>query len=149
MDQKTAATLLAHLPTPFYAFDLAALRRRVEYLKASLPPEVQLCFAVKANPFLAAAAAGLTARLELCSPGEVRVCQALGLGEEQYVVSGVYKSPALMRELISGGSGARTARQEAQISPGVSALSYALLHPHGHDRHVVVRAVELLCLLQR
>ena len=117
MDQKTAAALLAHLPTPFYAFDLAALRRRVEFLKASLPPEVQLCFAVKANPFLAAAAAGLTARLELCSPGEVRVCQALGLGEDQYVVSGVYKSPTLMRELISGGSGARfTAESPAQFT---------------------------------
>ena len=86
---------------PLYLFDGETLNRRVEHLRKSLPSSVRLCYAVKANPFLAGELSGLVERLEICSPGELRICQRLGLPREKFVISGVYKEPGLMAQLIA------------------------------------------------
>ena len=88
-------------PTPFYLFDGKELERRVAHLRAVLPPDTGLCYAVKANPFLAQELGGLVERLEICSPGEYAICRQLGLDPSQYVISGVYKDPQWMEELAS------------------------------------------------
>lgn len=84
----------------FYVFDIGALDARIDALRAALPEGVALCYAVKANPFLAGDIARRVERFEICSPGEWRVCQAAGLPSRKAVISGVYKSEALIRELI-------------------------------------------------
>lgn len=56
----------------FYLYDLGALRRRTDYLRARLPEGVSLCYAVKACPFLVPALAGQVERVELCSPAKPR-----------------------------------------------------------------------------
>ena len=84
----------------FYVFDVGALYARLDGLRAALPAGVALCYAVKANPFLAREIAPRVERFEICSPGEWRVCRAAGLPSRQAVISGVYKPEAFIRELV-------------------------------------------------
>lgn len=85
----------------FYVFDIGALHAQVAHLKERLPEGVRLCYAVKANPFIAGELGEDVARYEICSPGEWAVCAALGLPSEKAVVSGLYKSEAFIRERVS------------------------------------------------
>lgn len=101
MHESELLSLTECFPTPFYLFDGEELERRVAHLRAVLPPDTGLCYAVKANPFLARELGGLVERLEICSPGEYAICRQLGLDPSQYVISGVYKDPQWMEELAS------------------------------------------------
>ena len=103
MKETQLKALLREKTTPLYVFDLAELRRRVQYLRQALPEKVKLCYAVKANPFILEELSGLVDRLEICSPGELHICRQLGLPGEKFVVSGVYKEPTLLRQWISQG----------------------------------------------
>ena len=85
----------------FYVFDTRALNRRVARLREALGPDVALCYAVKANPFLVREAAGNVERFEICSPGEWEICQALGLPSERAVISGVVKAEAFIQRLVA------------------------------------------------
>ena len=86
--------------TPFYLFDLGRLHERIHFLKSRLPENVKLCYAVKANPFIAHALSTDVAKLEICSPGELEICRSLNLPWEKFVISGVYKDRELMTALI-------------------------------------------------
>ena len=86
--------------TPSYVFDMGELKRRVAYLKSHLPERVQLCYAIKANAFLTGALNHIMPRFEICSPGEYRICETLGIPGEKMVISGVYKTPSFIRELV-------------------------------------------------
>ena len=101
MYESELLSLTERFPTPFYLFDGEELERRVAHLRAVLPPDTGLCYAVKANPFLARELGGLVERLEICSPGEYAICRQLGLDPSQYVISGVYKDPQWLEELAS------------------------------------------------
>ena len=106
MPDLELSNLLERFPTPFYLFDGETLRRRVQHLRDVLPPDTGLCYAVKANPFLAGELSGLVERLELCSPGEYHICRQLDLPPSQYVISGVYKDPHWVEELVGQEAGA-------------------------------------------
>ena len=86
--------------TPAYVFEIAALKERVLFLRSMLPKRVRLCYAVKANPFLVRELHDLVDCLEICSPGELRICDSLGSDHDKYVLSGVYKDPALFSARI-------------------------------------------------
>ena len=103
MDQRDLFALAERYPTPFYLFDAGELTRRVDHLRSVLPPDTGLCYAVKANPFLARELSALAERLEICSPGEYAICRQLGLPPSQYVISGVYKDPRWVEELMARG----------------------------------------------
>lgn len=87
----------------FYLFDPAVLKERIAFLQNALPG-LSLCYAVKANPFLAPAAAEVLPRLEICSPGEEEICEAAGVTASR-VISGVYKDPRFIEGLIARGEG--------------------------------------------
>lgn len=92
--------LAATFGTPLYIFDERAARRRVNLIKNACPDRTELCFAIKANPFLTPQLSALVPRLEVCSPGELAVCDACEVDPEHIVVSGVYKDPAVMAALV-------------------------------------------------
>ena len=103
MDPKTIPHLLDRYPTPLYVFEERVLKERVRYLRERLPKEVGLCFAVKANPFLGQFLTDSVERFEICSPGEMYICEAQGISAGQFVLSGVYKDEASMRHAFSHG----------------------------------------------
>ncbi|MDO4537105.1 MAG: alanine racemase [Coriobacteriales bacterium] len=100
MNDRALAEALDRFATPFYLFDESELSATIEHLQAPLPQNVSLCYAMKANPFIVSEAARRVARVEVCSPGEMRICQETGVPADQIVVSGVHKDESLMRELV-------------------------------------------------
>mgnify|MGYP002516158835 CR=1 FL=1 len=88
----------------FYVFDIDVLLRRIAYLKDSLPKNVGLCYAVKANTFIIKELIGSVPRFEVCSPGEAEICTKLGVNDEETVISGVYKTPSVIEEMVKNHS---------------------------------------------
>lgn len=66
--------------TPFYVYDSAAMSRRVQELRAAMPDNVSLHYAVKANPMPAVVAhiASQVDGLDVASQGEMRVALEAG-----------------------------------------------------------------------
>ena len=76
-------------PTPSYVFDLD-----LEKIKKLLEGKARVCYAMKANPFLTRPMLSHVDLFEVCSPGEFRICERVGVPMEKIVLSGVYKNPA-------------------------------------------------------
>ena len=70
---------------------------------------IELCFAIKANPFLIPAAIEVAGKLEVCSPGELDICEALGVDPAAIVFSGVNKTPDSVHDAVEYGVGVLTA----------------------------------------
>lgn len=90
--------------TPLYVFDEEPLRERVALLEDVLGPRATLCFAVKANPLAIPLISPYVHRFEVCSPGELRICQNVGVPAGEIVLSGVAKDEALIRGLLDAGA---------------------------------------------
>lgn len=101
--------------TPTYVFDMPSLSKRIEQIRNKLPGKTRLCFAMKANPFLAGAAAQLTDRLEVCSPGEYEICIRERIDPEIIVVSGVNKTKESMERILSYSHGAGIYTIESEL----------------------------------
>lgn len=99
-DTQTLKKILQTEKTPLYVYDLGVLKQRIRFLRRHLPKEAELCYAVKANSFILPQVSPLVDRLEICSPGEYRICEALGLPKEQYLISGVNKEAAFIESLL-------------------------------------------------
>lgn len=93
--------LLQENKNAFYVFDIGKLKARIAQLQAALPPEVVLCYAVKANTFITKELIDTIHRFEVCSPGEAEICRAVGVPSENMVISGVYKTPEVMEAMVA------------------------------------------------
>ena len=99
-----------HTPTPSYVFDLDKIKGFVKKVQSCLGESVQLCYAMKANPFLTGPMMEVVSSFEVCSPGEFRICERVGVPMERIVLSGVYKNPEDVEYVLSayGGRGMYT-----------------------------------------
>ena len=79
--------------TPFYLFDTDRLTKKIQTIKSILGPEPEICYAMKANPFLIKSLENNVNYFEVCSPGEFNICERSGINMNQVVLSGVYKKP--------------------------------------------------------
>lgn len=84
--------------SPMYIFDMEELRKRIRNIREILGKETEICFAMKANPFLISYMDTLVDRFEVCSPGEYAICKKENIKTEKIVMSGVYKSGEDIRE---------------------------------------------------
>ena len=91
MRQEVLAEAAGEFQTPCYVFDLDRLREDVAEMKTLLADRVGLCFAMKANPFLTEEMAEMTDYIEVCSPGELRICIEQKIPAEKMILSGVLK----------------------------------------------------------
>ena len=103
MTDEQLMMLAEEYQTPMHIFDMKVLKERVRFLKSHLPERVSLCYAVKANTFIIKELCGQVERFEVCSPGELAICRRLHVPMKQVVLSGVYKTPAVMEELFKEG----------------------------------------------
>ncbi|MEG1895464.1 MAG: diaminopimelate decarboxylase, partial [Oscillospiraceae bacterium] len=74
--------------TPTYVFDTDKLAQRVGEIKKIVGKKIHLCYAIKANPFLVGVMADLVQKLEVCSPGELSICERLCVDMKKVVFSG-------------------------------------------------------------
>ncbi len=91
--------------TPFYAYDRAALSRRVAELRAALPAEVELHYAMKANPMpaLVGHMARLVDGIDVASAGELQVALDAGADSRHVSFAGPGKRDAELRQAVAAG----------------------------------------------
>ena len=91
--------------TPFYAYDRSLLTRRVAELRAALPREVKLHYAMKANPM--AAVVGHMARLvdgiDVASAKELRIALNAGADPREISFAGPGKRDEELRQAVAAG----------------------------------------------
>ena len=91
--------------TPFYAYDRAALTRRVEQLRAILPKEIVLHYAIKANsmPALVCHMARLVDGLDVASGLELKTALDAGADPRQVSFAGPGKSAGELEQAVAAG----------------------------------------------
>ncbi len=91
--------------TPFYLYDRALLDARVAELRSSLPADISLHYAVKANP-MPALVAHLASRvdgMDLASEQEMRLALDAGVPAHRLSFAGPGKRPAELRAAVAAG----------------------------------------------
>ena len=78
--------------TPAYIFSEQKFAERADMVKAALGDNIDICFSIKANPFLLTVLPDIFAKIEVCSPGELEICKALRIDPAKIIFSGVNKS---------------------------------------------------------
>lgn len=91
--------------TPCYLYDRAALGERASALRAQLPPQVHLHYAMKANPMpaLVCQMAGLVDGIDVASAGELRVALDSGMAAQYISFAGPGKSDGELRQASAAG----------------------------------------------
>lgn len=93
-----------YIETPSYIFDLQSLRHHILQTKEEMG-EYNICFAMKANPFLISFISQYTDRIEVCSPGEYEICIREEINPEKIIVSGVNKTEDSIMEILKYSKG--------------------------------------------
>ena len=98
--------------TPYYVFDTDEFAKRAAMIRAALDCKggrrIPLCFSIKANPFLLHRLPECLDHVEVCSPGELEICIALGVKPESIIYSGVMKEKCDIERAVSYGAGILT-----------------------------------------
>ena len=92
MNTETIKSLAAQLPTPAYIFDLDEFEKRARLVKKYFGDKTGICFSIKANPFLLGRLPGVLDKIEVCSPGELTICEKTGVDKSKIIFSGVNKT---------------------------------------------------------
>jgi diaminopimelate decarboxylase len=91
--------------TPFYVYDRGVMTRKVERLRAAMPGEIHLHYAMKANPMPAVVHhfVGLVDGLDVASGGELAVALAAGADPATISFAGPGKSDAELGQAAEAG----------------------------------------------
>ncbi|KZS01384.1 Ornithine decarboxylase-like protein, partial [Daphnia magna] len=91
--------------TPFYAYDRGLLRERVAQLRAALPKQVKLHYAMKANPLPAVVGwmAGLVDGIDVASAGELQVALNAGADPVEISFAGPGKRDIELQQAVAAG----------------------------------------------
>lgn len=95
--------------TPLYLFDLEAFTARAQRVRAAFGSDVNLCYSMKANPFVLRGLPDVFRWVEVCSPGELTICEKLGIPPERILYSGVNKGADDVARAVALGADLLTA----------------------------------------
>jgi diaminopimelate decarboxylase len=109
--------------TPFYAYDLQAITQRIAQLRATLPTEIHLHYAIKANPMAALVThmASMVDGLDVASAGEMQTALQAGASAQHISFAGPGKRYEELEQAVAAGAllnveSFREARALAEIS---------------------------------
>ncbi len=170
MDRQLLERLLPEVGTPAYIFDLDEFRERARLVKEFFGVGTELCFSVKANPFLLKDFAGkngaeridsgktsvggsasgtgrhagdLFGKVEVCSPGELVICERLGIPAQKIIFSGVNKTAGDIRRALEYKGG--RASGIADSSASCAAHPETLLEAGDADPEALLAANAMAC----
>ncbi len=103
MTNEKLRALAERYGTPLYIFDADEFAARLRMVKAALGNKIRLCYSMKANPFLLACLPTELGALEVCSPGELTVCENAGADLSHIIFSGVNKTRECVDRAIEDG----------------------------------------------
>ena len=101
--------------SPAYVFSAKAFAERAKMVKDAFGEETDICFSIKANPFLLAVLPEEFSKIEVCSPGELEICKALHIDPAKIIFSGVNKSQAEVDTAIDYGVRILTAESQNHL----------------------------------
>ena len=78
--------------TPCYVFDTDVFARRAEAVHKAFGDRVGLCYSIKADPFLLKRLPEVFSYIEVCSPGELSICEKVNAPLDKIIFSGVNKT---------------------------------------------------------
>ena len=106
--------------TPTYVFDESEAAQRAKQIREILNADreggagVNICYSIKANPFLIPALLGVVDSFEVCSPGELQICKAVNVPGDMIIYSGVHKELEDTVDAVKYGAGILTAESIRQ-----------------------------------
>ena len=91
--------------TPFYAYDRSAIRARIERLRAVIPNDIQLHYAIKANPMPAIVQllATLADGLDVASAREMQIALDTGTPPREISFAGPGKTASEIAQAVAAG----------------------------------------------
>jgi diaminopimelate decarboxylase len=91
--------------TPFFAYDRAELTRRIAHLRSSLPDDLQISYAVKANPMPAVVQhlSALVDSFDVASAGEMRIALDTPMPAASISFAGPGKTLDELRRAVASG----------------------------------------------
>ena len=109
MELKDIAVLTEQLHVPAYVFNTDEFEARAALVKQYFGEKTGLCFSIKANPFLLRDIPAIFDKIEVCSPGELTVCEKTGVDMDRVIFSGVNKGKADVERAMDDRVGTFTA----------------------------------------
>ncbi|MEF3192810.1 MAG: pyridoxal-dependent decarboxylase, exosortase A system-associated [Halothiobacillaceae bacterium] len=102
---ESVTALAERLGTPFYAYDSRLIQQRIQELRDVLPAQVQIHYAVKANPFppLLRLVAGLLDGCDVASAGELEKALEAGFSPGTISFAGPGKRDAELKAALRAG----------------------------------------------
>lgn len=100
---------VSELGTPSYVFDQDIFAERTAFVKENFGEKVGICFSIKANPFLLANLPEQFDKIEVCSPGELTICEKTNADMSKVIFSGVNKTLDSVKRAVDDGVGTFTA----------------------------------------
>ena len=101
--------------SPAYIFSAQAFASRAKMVKEAFGDRTDICFSIKANPFLLSVLPDEFSKIEVCSPGELEICRALHIDPAKIIFSGVNKSQAEVDTAVDYGVRILTAESENHL----------------------------------
>ena len=101
--------------TPCYLFDTDVFAKRAADVSAAFGERVGLCYSIKANPFLLAALPEVFRYIEVCSPGELSICEKIGAPLDKIIFSGVNKTEEDVARAYADGVAIFTAESRLHV----------------------------------
>lgn len=116
MTYETLCALAENLPTPSYVFDSQLFARRAALVREAFGEKTGLCFSIKANPFLLGCLPEVFDKIEVCSPGELTICEKLNADMSMVIFSGVNKTAKDVQRAMTDNVGTFTAESMLHLN---------------------------------
>lgn len=115
MNDNQLRELLPQLGTPSYVYDLDEFNKRAALVREQFGDNVGLCFSIKANAFLLGRLPDTIDKIEVCSPGELTICEKTGVDMSKVIFSGVNKTEADVERAADDRVGTFTAESRLHL----------------------------------
>lgn len=114
---RPVSDIVREYGSPLYVYDRAVLRRRHDEIRAALPADLLITYAMKANPHpgIVAAMGGLYDGLDIASRGEMEIALAAGVPAERMSFAGPGKSREELRAAVLAGIGTISLESEREL----------------------------------
>jgi len=105
LGEQSATSLADTHGTPLYVYDAAAVKRRIEVLKAALPDSLSLHYAIKANPMpeLVRKLGGWVDGMDVASSGELKLALDSGIPAQHISFAGPGKRDQELDQAVDAG----------------------------------------------
>ncbi len=116
---KRLIELAGSYGTPAFVYDRYEVRERARRIREIMNEglegsTISLCYSIKANPFLIPLIMDVVDNFEVCSPGELKICEKYKVPGSMIIYSGVHKDTRDTEEAIRYGAGILTAESLSQ-----------------------------------